>query len=339
VSRYLFNLCEAMHALGHTVSVAGQRGAWNPPLKRGFVALRRSAARLSHHLEKQPVDLVHAHYRKAAIVGRLLARRFDIPMLFTLHLTGIPMRGFWRWFSDFGDHAHAPSRMARQWLMDRADLDKNRITVIPHGIDPQAFPVADQRQRSESRAALGVADDALVAAYVGRFDDPKNEDWLIDLAIACRLRIPDLHVLLMGQGPHHAGLRRRLEQEALTDRVSILPYGDPLPVYRAADAVLLPSSHEGFSFVTTEAMSVGRPVLRTATAGTVEHIIEGVTGRSVPVDHDAFVRGACEFLEDRRTLARMGQASARHVREHLTFQKQLDRTLALYRSLIRTRRG
>ena len=347
ISRYLSNLCRAMHAEGHRVVIAGRRGAWQSlfddapwpwidvPLHRGPLALRRSASRLTEYLSRHPVDVVHAHYRRSALVGRRVARRGGLPLLFTLHLTGVPMRGPARWFSDFGDHAHAPSQMARQWLIDEAGVDPKRVTVIPHGVDPQDFPVADGDRRRAARADLGLPADCVVAAFVGRFDEPKNEGWMLDLAAASRQTLPSLRVALMGEGPREPLIRHRIRSDGLADRVMLLPFADPRPLYEACDAVFLPSSQEGFSLVTSEAMCMGRPVLRTRTAGTQEHIVEDVTGRSVPIDRDAFIKAALGLLYDPGALHRMGLAAASHVREHLTFEQQRDRMLALYRRLIR----
>ena len=80
-------------------------------------------------------------------------------------------------------------------------------------------------------------------------------------------------------------------------------------------------------------MSVGVPCLRTRTSGTSLLIEENVTGRSVPVDRDAFIQAAMEFLNDPHALSRMGQAAARLIRDKFTFQQQLTATLDLYRSL------
>ena len=120
----------------------------------------------------------------------------------------------------------------------------------------------------------------------------------------------------------------------MQSRVQLLGHRDPLPIYEAADALLLPSLREGFSLVTAEAMSVGVPVLRTRTSGTGELIVENVTGRSTPIEHDAFVAAAIEFLADPIKLREMGAAGAKHVREHLTFDLQFDRTMAMYRRLL-----
>ena len=64
-------------------------------------------------------DIVHTHYRKASLVGRQVARKQKIPVLFTLHLTGIPMDILHRAISDFGDTTHAPSKQAKEWLIEK----------------------------------------------------------------------------------------------------------------------------------------------------------------------------------------------------------------------------
>ncbi len=346
LSRYVFDLCSAMHDQGHEVAVAGQRGAWHGlfaeapwpwidvPMKGGPLALWQSARTLRRYLAEHPVDVLHAHYRRATLVARGLQQERRPPLLYTLHLSGISLAGPRRWFTDFGDHAHVAAVEAERWLAEEAGVDPRRITLIPHGIDPGRFPPADAQTRQTARQSLGISPQALVAVYVGRLDYPKNEHWLLDVAAAARDRLPDLRVLIAGEGPDEADLRRRIGQLKLEGRVTLLTgRRDPLPVYQAADAMLLPSLREGFSLVCAEAMSVGVPVLRTRTAGTQELIVENVTGRSVPIDHEAFVSQAVEFLCDRPRLQEMSRSASRHVREHFRFDRQVEQTMALYRRL------
>jgi glycosyltransferase involved in cell wall biosynthesis len=345
VSRYIFDLCTALRQRGHQCAVAGEHGAWRRlfegadwpwlelPLKGGPVALWRSYRALRRYLAEHPVDLIHTHYRRPALVARQLARRLGVPVLFTLHLTDVPLRGMHRWLTDFGDHTHVVSDDARQWVLREGRVPPERITTIVHGVDPARFPLATPADRPAARHELGLEQDAVVAAFVGRLDHPKNEGWLLDLAAAARQRLPQLRVVLQGEGPHEAGLRQRIAREGLAPVVQLLPFGDPLPLYRAMDALLLPSEREGFPLTVAEAMSVGRPVLRTRAAGTKEAIIEGVTGRSTPIDRAQFLAAALEFLADRDGLARMGAAAAEHARTHLSFTRQVEATISLYRDL------
>lgn len=347
LSRYLVDLCTALRDRGHEVTIAGERGAWHDmferaalpwidvPMKGGPIALWRTVRTLRKWLATHPVDLIHTHYRRPTLVARRLQHRGAPPVLYTVHLSDLSLAGPRRWLTDFGDHTHVAADEARDWVINAGRVPRERVTLIPHGIDPQRFPFADDAAKATAKGALGFAPDVAVAAFVGRFDAPKNESWILDLAHASRESLPGARFVLLGEGPHEPQLRQRIESSRLRDRVMLLPRQDPLTLYQAAHALLLPSAREGFSLVCAEAMCVGVPVIRTHTAGTAQLIREGLTGRSVPVDRDAFLKGALAFLGDRESLHRMGQAAAQHVRANFGFDRQVDQALDLYARLIR----
>lgn len=346
VSRYIFDLCTAMHSAGHDVAVAGERGLWHErfatapwpwieaPLKAGPFGLWRAVRILRKYLAEHPVDILHAHFRKAAIVARRLQNHRHPPLLYTLHGSHIPLGGVWGWLSDFGDHVHVPSEEAREWLLTQAHIPADQISLIPHGIHVDRFPVPDDAMRKQARAALGLNENDLVALYLGRLEFQKNEGWMIELAEASRDKLPNLRVLLAGEGPNEQDVEQQIKRRGLGDRVRMLGHREPLPVLQAADALLLPSVREGFSYACAEAMCAGAPVLRTRTSGTKELIVEGVTGRSVDIERDAFVRESIQFLSDRDSLRRMGVCAAQHIRQNFTYDRQLARTLELYQRLV-----
>ncbi len=344
--RYVSQLCDALHQRGHTMAVAGQlyqtRELFTPkpwpwvemPCHGGPMRLWQAHRILRNWLRDHPADLLHVHFRKPMILARMQARRQRprTPILYTLHLSGIPIHGLWRWLSDFGDHAHVASVDARDWLIHEAGVDASCITVIPHGIEPSLYPITTPTMRDAARKHLNLAGEGPIALYVGRLEDPKNEDWLLDLAAS--RQVPGLQVIMVGTGPNESMVRARIGRDGLHNQVRVYPFGSPLIYYQAADALLLPSQIEGFSLVTMEAMCTGLPVLRTRTAGTTETILEGQTGRSTRIDHDDFLQHALSFLSNLSELRRMGERAAQHVREHLTYEKQLTATVDLYRRLI-----
>ncbi len=347
LSRYIFDLAFAMHNKGHQVAVAGQKGAWHwlfetapfpwieVPMKGGFFSLRKAADTLSAWIDQHPIDILHVHYRKCTIVARRVQQSHPVPILYTLHLSNINVGWPWGYFTDFGDHVHVASKEAREWLVTDAKVPHQLISMLPHGVDPLRFPVADATTKAAAKEALGMKESDLVAAYVGRMDSPKNEQWMLDVADQSRDRLPNLKVLMVGEGPHEKMLRKLIAQKNLSSRVVLLGHRDPMPIYHAADALLLPSAREGFSLVCAEAMSTGIPVLRTRTAGTDELVVENATGRSVPIDHDDFVKGSIEFLSDLPGLRRMGALAAHHIHTHFSFARQLRETIDLYRSLLK----
>jgi glycosyltransferase involved in cell wall biosynthesis len=347
LSRYIFDLSLAMHGLGHDVRVAGGRGSWHwlfdrapfPsvefPLDQGPLKMWQATRALRRYLAQHPVDVIHTHYRRTTLVARRIQpARGRPPILYTIHLSDIPMHWRARLFPDYGDHVHVASAQARRWAIDTAGVDAGRITTIPHGIDVRRFPVPTDAERRAARQRLGVSPVDRVAVFVGRLDSPKNEHWLLDVANQSRAAIPNLRILIAGKGPHEAGLRQQIATWDLGDRVRLVgEFEDPLPVYHAADALLLPSEREGFSLACAEAMSAGVPVCRTRTAGSSELIIEGLTGVTTDIDRGAFVAGAIAFLRDGDALARMSPAAAARIRAGFTFERQLAATIALYRQL------
>lgn len=329
VAEYIRRLSLELASNGCDVTIAGgslggsgvsSQFKWVPVKSDGhFFDLRRAAQILA---ACGPFDVIHAHYRKSAAIGRMLARKKNIPLLFTLHLSGVPMHFPYNLLSEFGDITHAPSKMAMEWLTTTAKIRPERIALIPHGVDPASFPQATPAERQAARQALGIAGSGLVAAYVGRFEHPKNVVWIADLART----MPEVTFLMMGKGE---------DQALLSDaRVEVLPYGSPLKVYQAADILLLPSSQEGFALVAAEAMSVGTTVLRTRTAGTEEMIIEGKTGFSCEIDKEEFLSKAQAVITDRSKLLKMGEDAARHIRSKLSHSHQVEQTLQLYRGMV-----
>jgi glycosyltransferase involved in cell wall biosynthesis len=346
LSRYVHDLCAGMQERGHEVRVAGARGAghWmferarfefiETPLDKGPLGLWRATRQLRRELARRPVDVIHSHYRRTSMVGRRLQRRGAPPLLYTVHLSDMPL-GWRSWLSgDFGDHVHVASGEARRWSVEQAGIDPAKISLIPHGIHVECYPRADESARAAARRGLGLAAEDRVAVYVGRLDDPKNEEWLLEVAERSRGAIPKLKLVVAGSGPHSVDFLRQIRERKLENRVMYLgERKDPLDVYQAADAMLLPSQREGFSLATAEAMSVGVPVCRTRTAGAAELIVENVTGRSTPIQREAFVNAAIEFLADDAALRRMSAGAAAHVRAHFTFERQLEEMILLYRRL------
>lgn len=348
LSQYVHDLSVAMIERGHQVAVAGERGAWHwlferspmpwvdVPLKGNIWDLARAVGMLRKWIDKNGgVDVLHCHYRRPTIVARgLQYMGMKVPVLYTLHLSHLGLSWGRRWISDFGDHVHVASTEALEWTRNEARVPLERISLIPHGVLVSKWPVTTPAQRAEARRGLGLDEGDRVAAYVGRLDYPKNCDWLVDVAAAWKNSDPELKILLAGEGPDFKHLQSRIDREGLSDRVRLLGHRDPLPIYQAADLLLLASEREGFSLVCAEAMCTGLPVLRTRTSGTAELIVEGNTGVSVPIDHRAFVQTAIDLLRDPEKLTRMRPPAAEWIRQGFTYEKQLKATIHLYQRLI-----
>jgi glycosyltransferase involved in cell wall biosynthesis len=157
-------------------------------------------------------------------------------------------------------------------------VGEERLRQIPNGVDVECFRPADPEERKLERARLGLPADGPVALYTGRFAPVKQLDQLI-LAVS---KVPELSLIMVGEGSEEDRLRGLVADLGLDDRVSMLPsVTDPAPLYRAADFYASTSATEGMSNSVLEAMASGLPVVAMTASGMGE-LVSQATGLLVP---------------------------------------------------------
>ena len=159
--------------------------------------------------------------------------------------------------------------------------------VIPTGIDAKDFSTADGTQ---FRARIKVAPDAPLMLFVGRVAFEKNIDFLLHAAKLALSAVPELVLVIAGEGPVSAHLARLAETLGIAANVRFVGYlerATELPqCYRAADVFVFASRTETQGLVLLEAMALGVPVISTAVMGTAS-IVGPRRGALVPEDNEA----------------------------------------------------
>ncbi|HEX8662620.1 MAG TPA: glycosyltransferase [Beijerinckiaceae bacterium] len=162
-------------------------------------------------------------------------------------------------------------------------VPRERVVVVPNGIDTDLFS-PDTIARPAARAKLGIADDALVLAFVGRFSEEKRVGAFAEIVARLRDKVP-VRAIAVGEGDDEEPLRARIAREGLPiEIVPRMPRADLVGLYAAADLVVLTSTVEGMPMVVLEAMATGCPVAVTD-VGDVRRIVEpGRNGFVAPMD-------------------------------------------------------
>lgn len=200
----------------------------------------------------------------------------------------------------------------------RYGLQSECIYVLPHQIDSQRLVAAYRRlarERVSIRDELGVR--GLAFLYVGRLWRGKGLDYLLDAFARVVGRIPtEATLVLAGDGPDEARLRRRCHEDKLNVVFAGFREGDELArIYAAADVFVFPTLGDPFGHVVEEAMACELPVISTSAAGEVrERIDDGCEGFIVPPADSQALEERMKTLatnEDLRT--RMGRAGAARV--------------------------
>src|SRR5262249_39444579 len=135
-------------------------------------------------------------------------------------------------------------------------------------------------------------------------------DLFIESVTRAQARGLDVHGLLVGDGP----LRRDVEalisrRRAPITAVGFLNQGDMSRAYVAADAMVLPSTHDTWGLVVNEAMASGLPTVVSDGVGCSDDLVTpGETGSVFPVgDLDALTDCLADLAADRDRLARLGE--------------------------------
>jgi len=188
-------------------------------------------------------------------------------------------------------------------------LDPSRIDVVPN----PAPELPEHPTRDEARATLGI--DGFALGVAGRLTAQKAlGDTLEALA-----RVPDVALLVLGDGPERAKLERRAGELGLADRVRFLGAGtrdDVIALFRAVDAALLTSAWENLPHTLLEALATGTPVIATAVGGIPEVVRDGENGLLVPPRDIAAIASAIDRLvHDDALRASLAAAAAPSVEE------------------------
>ncbi|HEV2432134.1 MAG TPA: glycosyltransferase family 4 protein, partial [Burkholderiales bacterium] len=130
---------------------------------------------------------------------------------------------------------------------------RNPPQPLPNGVDAKLFAFADEHHRRALRAGLGVSGDTPLLLFGGRFVEKKG----LPMLRAIAERLPGARWVFVGWGPQDPELWR-LPQVSVQGN---LARDELVPLYQAADLLVLPSFGEGFPLVVQEAMACGTPAL------------------------------------------------------------------------------
>ncbi len=231
------------------------------------------------------------------------------------------------------------------------------VSVAYNGFDETIFRPLPPDPALRARFAPA---GAPLLLFAGRLVTFKGIDYLLDALVqlngrletgdsrlatrqppASRLQPPasGVHLLLIGDGPHQASLKRRTAALGLSDRVTFAgmqPHAELPRYYAIADAFVVPSTdHETFSIASCEAMSCQRPVIGTRVGGLPEVVRDGETGYLVPPgDAAALAERIGALLDDSAGRIRMGAAGRAWTLEMFTWDRVIARMIACYEQVL-----
>jgi glycosyltransferase involved in cell wall biosynthesis len=295
-------------------------------------------ARLRSLLRREDIRLVHAHSPVAAAAARLVAGR-RVRVVYTEHNVWSRYHRATRAANLLtfprNDHVFAVSDMVRasvRYPGPLRALPMPPVETLHHGLDPAA---AGGFEADGVRAELGIPNDAPLIGSIANFKAAKDHATLLRAAARVREAVPEVRLLLVGQGPLEAETRRLAGELGLADAVVFAGFRtDARRLAAAFDVFTLSSTYEGLPIALIEAMALGRPAVVTRVGGTPEVVTDGADGLLVPPrDPAALASALLRVLADPGLRAAMGAAARTRAME-FDIRKAVRRMEQVYAELL-----
>lgn len=302
-------------------------------------------------LQPGDYDVVHIHTPFVAhYAGLRIARQLQVPVVETYH-------------TFFEDYMHHYLPWLPRWLAVRIARRVSRkqcqqvdtvvspsaqmqavlkqygvqtpVTVIPTGLDADRFVPGNGEA---FRVQYGIAAQRPLLLYVGRVAHEKNIQFLLEMLCLVKEDHPDVLLVITGEGPAEAMLKKMARDKGLQQHVLFLGYLDRNvglnAAYQAADIFVFASKSETQGLVLLEAMAQATPVVAIAELGTAS-ILQHERGALIAEDDEVhFAEQVQTLLINARYRHQIGLQGKRYAEQVWSAGAQVDKLLDTYQSLV-----
>lgn len=243
-------------------------------------------------IEKEQIDIVHAHGTRANSNMFWAARKAGVPLIYTCHA--------WSFHLDQNPLKKKLRVLSEDFLTSKAKVNicgskANRDTgrqlfrsfdavVINNSIDSKKFDPYGQYK--DVRKELNIGKDEIIITSVARFTLQKQPLKLIAAFAEVCKQVSNVRLLMVGDGEEKEKARQLVQKLNIGERVIFQPFRQDVPdVLAACDIFVLPSLWEAFPIALLEAMSMGKAVIGTNVDGTPEIIEHNVNGILIGIEN------------------------------------------------------
>ena len=295
-------------------------------------AARATIARMLD--EGEDFDLIDAHYfYPDGVAAVLLGKYFNKPVVITARGSDISLiprhmvpRKQIQWAAR---HVQAIITVCNALKAELVALgvEAAKITPLRNGVDLQRFVPVD---RTALRLAMRLDGFTLLSA--GHLLPVKGHD----LVIASLPLLPDVTLLIAGDGAERAALEHQARDLKVSDRVRFLgnlAQPELAHTYAAVDALVLASSREGWANVLLEAMACGTPVVASRVWGTPEVVAAPEAGVLMP---ERSARGVADGVNALRAVYPV-RADVRRYAEGFSWDETTAGQVRLFKEVLKLR--
>ena len=224
----------------------------------------------------------------------------------------------------------------KAYLVESDHVPSKKLSVIYNGLSYERRTRPQERNIELARRQIGAPSGTFVVSAVANFSPVKRHDILLRAFRRAKERANHLFLVLVGSGPLQGQIRALVDELGLGESSTIISScTNPLPLLCASNAAILTSEIEGCSNALLEAMAMGLPVVATDVGGNRELVTHGLGGIICqPGDVCSLSSALCRLADDSELSTNMGQYNMERVRREFSDDIMVERTLALYQSVL-----
>lgn len=293
-------------------------------------------------INEERFDIVHTHGARANFYLSLLKRKIRTKWVTTVHsdpTLDFMKRGLKGWiFTKLNLQSYKKVDLffaiTERFKKNTVALGvpEDKICTVYNGIEYDNIPKKPYNMKDE----LGIQEGTFIAVQVARLHPVKGHNILFDALQ--KLTIPNIKVLLVGDGPIETELKETVRQKGLEDKVMFLGYrSDVKELYASSHINLLTSYSESFPLVLLEAANQRLTSIATNVGDMEELIVDHTYGWIVPIGD---VHALAIALEEsykkwmNGELASMGERLYEHASSHFSLRNLYEDTHKAYKKLL-----
>ena len=292
-------------------------------------------------IRQEQIDLIQSHLLGSNVYCALAGLLTRTPVVATFHggvdigekerLKGLKF-GAINWGAQ---SIVAVSKSLRSDIINRTPIRANKVRVVYNGIVTADF---EQPHSNQLRQQFGWSKDDIIVGSLGNIRSAKGYDILLQAAALLKNETTSFRFMIAGQGKQGLfdellELRTRL---GLEDHVHFLGFhADPPGFLANLDIFLLPSTSEGFSIATIQAMAGNLPVIVTRSGGPEEIVTHAENGWMVEAGNPQAIAEALEKLAVEPELRmRLAENAKKHAMNSFDIDAMLSSYEKIYSELL-----
>jgi glycosyltransferase involved in cell wall biosynthesis len=298
--------------------------------------------------QAEKVDIVHTHHYYADKRGLIAAKLAKSPHIVTTIHNYINLDdyakpkkiNFPHWFRNtlvthFSDRIITVSEATTKHTIKQLRISPAKVFTVHNGVELEDIEKIAKEKREKVRQEFNINPAGKYVAIIARLDAEKGHKYLFQAIPLIAGDIPELKLLVLGEGYANAELKASAQAMGIADRVVFTGLRDDVPaIVSWMDVVVIPSLIEGFGLAAIEAMALAKPVIASRVGGIPEIVVDDETGMLVPPKEPvALARAIGKILQNRKLAEQMGQKGKQRVNEKFNSRLFVKKTLAVYENM------